>query len=115
MLTIDIARLCSDRNITHPRKFLLALGFYPQAVTLILSGKRARLDNRQLEQLCLALRCTPNDLYSWHPGQATVDEQHPIRDLVRPAKPSISELLNKVNHEEIEELRALIEAKVKGG
>jgi hypothetical protein len=53
--------------------------------------------------------------FSWHPGKATVDPQHPIRELIRSVKPSISELLDKVNHEEIEELRTLIEARVTGG
>ncbi len=114
MLTVDISRLCADRNIIHPRKFLLNLGFSPQAVTLILRGERARLDNRQLEALCIAFRCTPNDVYSWHPGRATIDEQHPIRQLIHPVKPSISELLNSINHEEMEAVRELIETRVKG-
>ncbi len=115
MLTVDIARLCSDRNIIHPRKLLLRLGFSPQSVTLLLNGERARLDNRQLEALCISLRCTPNDLFSWHPHGANVDEQHPIRELMRPVKPSISELLNSINHEELEAVRAMIETRVKGG
>jgi DNA-binding Xre family transcriptional regulator len=112
MLLLDVPRICADKGIPNAKKFLLGLGFYPKAAADIIKRKRVRIDYDQIEKLCLALRCTPNDLFSWQPNKDTqVDAQHPMHELVRKQSASIPEMLQSMSAAEIEEMRQLLEAR----
>jgi len=106
MLLLDIHRICAEKGIGRPITFLKGLGFNPSVITEMLSRRRTRLNYAQIEQLCLALRCTPNDLFSWEPGEGA-DAAQPMQALVR-NKPGIAELLHALPTEKIEELRGLM-------
>ncbi len=108
MLLLDIPRILAEKGIANPKKFLIGLGFYPQAATAILRGKRVRIDRDQIEKMCVALHCTPNELFSWQPGDATVEAGHPMRALIREKQPPITDLLLGLSPEKLEAVRALI-------
>lgn len=79
MLLLNIPRILAEKGIAAPKKFLMELGCYPQAATAMLGGKRVRIDRDQVEKICIALHCTPNELFDWQPGGAVVDARHPMR------------------------------------
>ena len=106
MLTLDIIRVCSEKGISNPKKFLRGLGFYPNAAAAIEKGKRVRIDYDQIEKLCIALHCTPNDLFAWKPGENMV-HNHPMNALIRSEKPSIPSLLRNLPPEKLDQLREL--------
>ncbi len=110
MLILDIERICKEKGISNASIFLRGLGFHSKYITTIMRGKSTRMDYRQLEKLCLALHCTPGDLFAWHPDEgATVASNHPMQTLVRVNKPSIQDLLRNLPAHKIDELRGLVE------
>lgn len=81
MLFINIKRAMRLRGIDNHYHFLLNLGFVPSTANNFLRGQVEHLKLDQLERLCLALNCTPNDLLEWRPAenQATPDAQALIK------------------------------------
>jgi len=112
MLLLDVPRICAEKGIPNPKKFLLSLGFYPNAAADIIKLKRVRIDYDQVEKLCIALRCTPSDLFAWKPGtDVQVDTNHPMRELIREQRASMMEMLQSMSAEEVEEMRRTIEGR----
>ena len=108
MLTLNIVRLCNERMIPNPKKFLSGLGFYPNVVTNLIKGARVRLDYGQIERLCLALHCTPNDLFAWQPDAGVaVDAAQPIHGLIRKPAPALTDMIINLPPEKMAELHAL--------
>lgn len=107
MLLLDIKRVCAEKGVGNPNAFMKGIGFNPWVITDILARRRVRLDYGQIEKLCLALRCTPNDLFEWQPT-AGIDASHPMQGLVRGNKPGIPELLRGLSGEKLEQVRALM-------
>lgn len=110
MLTLDIARIAVEKGIKDPSIFMRRLGFGSKYITAILRKKGSvRLSNAQIETLCLALHCTPNDLYSWQEDEGkSIAGGHPIRALVRVKKASIPDLLQSLPPEKIDKVRELM-------
>jgi hypothetical protein len=65
---------------------LVKLGFdYPQA-SRFLKKANPSVKIRHIEQLCIALNCTPNDLFEWKADTNTVlPENHSLNALARGA------------------------------
>ena len=63
-----------------------------------------------MKRLCLILRCTPNDLLEWIPGDNnTIDETHPINMICKNDKiVSITKTLNSVPIAKLDEIERLI-------
>jgi DNA-binding Xre family transcriptional regulator len=116
MLNLDIPRICAEKGIANPKKFLMGLGFFPNAAAAMIQHKRVRIDRDQVEKICIALRCTPNDLFSWQPGKdAQIDPGHPMRALIREQRASIPEMLQVMTPEQIEDFRRLMEERMAQG
>jgi hypothetical protein len=106
MLQLDVKRACAEKGVGNPIAFMKGLGFNPWVITDILQKRRVRLDYGQIEKLCVALRCTPNDLFEWHPAEGA-DANHPMQALVR-NKPGIPELLHSLSPEKLEQVREMM-------
>ena len=77
MLKFTIPQMLKLRIINHPVGFLMKNGFPRQTAYRICSGKFKNLTAKQLEKLCLALKCTPNDIIDWIPDDEKLLESNP--------------------------------------
>lgn len=83
MLKYNIKQISSNRQIKYPVGFLTKAGFTPQTASRIVNNKFTSLTPAQIEKLCLALHCTPNDLMQWSPDPKTESNNHPMQALIR--------------------------------
>jgi len=114
MLNYNIKRILKARLITQPVGYLSKHGFTKPTAQRLISGKTKNITTKQLEKLCLALNCTPNDLMDWTPDNEKQLEQKPsLQQLIHSETPNeLSSLvenipLNKLNDftKEIEEVK----------
>ena len=84
MLKFNPKIILGLRGIEKPVGFLVRLGFaYPQA-SRFLKAANPMVKIEHIEQLCIALNCTPNDLFEWKTGGDTVlPEGHSLNALNR--------------------------------
>jgi hypothetical protein len=72
MLKFNPNRVFALRGIQKMSGFLVKLGFnYTQATKFLKAGKPT-VKVKHIEQLCVALNCTPNDLFEWKAGSDTI-------------------------------------------
>ncbi|MGC2236989.1 MAG: helix-turn-helix transcriptional regulator [Pyrinomonadaceae bacterium] len=72
MLKFNPKRVFALRGVEKKSGFLVRLGFtYPQATKFLKAGKPT-IKVSHIEQLCVALNCTPNDLFEWKTDQNTI-------------------------------------------
>jgi DNA-binding Xre family transcriptional regulator len=69
MLSFNLEPIFKARGIQKPFSFLIKAGFTPHTAHHIISGdsRSFRLDH--IEQLCLVLKCEPNDLLLFSPDK----------------------------------------------
>ena len=110
MLYFNIRRVMKLRGIDKPYAFLVKNGFVSQTATNMVNNRLGRITPQQMEKLCLALYCTPNDLFEWQTdANISGAENHPLKALIRekPA-PHISELVRDLSVEKMGELEEFI-------
>lgn len=97
------------RGVENHYRFLLKNGFYPSAANNLLHDAVVSLKFEQLERLCLALNCTPNDLFDWHPSdeQQAIAPNHSLNSL-KPKKEDLAALLREIPTEKFEQIENLL-------
>ena len=87
MLKFNVKRMFAVRGIEKTTGFLVKLGMsYPRA-SRYLKLRTGTFKVRDVEKLCLALNCTPNELFEWQPDANTVlPEAHSLNALTRDSK-----------------------------
>jgi DNA-binding Xre family transcriptional regulator len=111
MLRFNPHRIFALRGINSPTAFLVNLGFrYPQA-SKFLKGSYEMVKTRHVEKLCVALNCTPNDLYEWTPDAKTVlPESHSLNRLDKGAgMKQMRDLLKDIPSDKLELIAGLLE------
>lgn len=100
------------RGILSPYTFLVKLGFPAQTATNWAKETVGYIRPKQLEKLCVALNCTPNDLVRWHPdGQTPLADSHALNSLVRDQPPlDLMRMTRDLPPEKAAELGAIIES-----
>lgn len=100
MIRIDVNRLLKMRGVEYGAVWLSKHGMsYKQAVR-IMSGKTKSISLDLLFKLCVAFKCTPNELLVYEPnGKADLDFLKPLK---RNATPSPQDVLSGLTQEEIE-------------
>ena len=114
MLFYNFDRIFKARAIDKPFSFLKSYGFSSSFSSKVKQNQIGRLNSRELERLCLCLKCTPNDLMEWKPdSDVVIDEEHPIYKLHRPeALTDMTRLLNSIPLEKVEEINQIIQQKL---
>jgi DNA-binding Xre family transcriptional regulator len=110
MLQLQISRVMRIRGIRNPYKFLRDLGISHTVVHRFLSGKSKGFKMDQLQKICLALYCTPNDLMDWDNTQSALSEDHPIQQLNREEVSITLEDLRKLPLERMKDIQKMLEA-----
>lgn len=74
-----------------------------------------RLNLKELEKLCLLLRCKPNDFCEWIPEKGLkVDADHPINRIKKSDKVvDLIQTLNSIPLGYLDEIQEVIEEKIK--
>ena len=84
MITVDLKSIFKARGIEYPSKFLISIGITRNVVSALVNGyaRHIKLDN--IEKICRALNCEPNDLFRFqiHP-QDPLPKEHPLFSLIR--------------------------------
>lgn len=110
MLYLNIKRVMSLRGVNNHYKMLLDLGFAPATARNFLSNAVWRITFENLEKLCLALNCTPNDLIEWLPpeNQTNPDAQALIK-MKRNRDEDLSKLLKTLPIEKFEQIAEILQ------
>ena len=109
MLYLNLKRVMRLRGIEKHNKFLVDLGFAPATVRNLLKNAVWRMDFENLERICLALNCTPNDVLEWLPpdNQANPEAQALIK-LTRKKENDLPKLLKDLPIEKFEQIIDLL-------
>lgn len=82
MMIFNPRRIFSLRGIQRRTGFLVRLGISYQTASRFLSSKSQYVQIKDIEKLCIALNCTPSDLFEWTPDAgAVLPETHSLRSL----------------------------------
>jgi len=83
MLTFNLKKWFKIRGIQNPKKFLIQFGFSENQAQRLIKFSPYSLRLSTVFKLCLALRCTPNDLIELRPSNKhPVPENHPLLALM---------------------------------
>lgn len=110
MLYLNLKRVMHMRGVDNHYKMLLDLGFAPATVRSLLTNRVWRISFENLEKLCLALNCTPNDVIEWLPpeNQATPETQALIK-LTRNKAKDLPKLLKDLPIEQFEQIVEILQ------
>ena len=98
------------RGVDDHYKMLLEIGFAPATVRRFLRNEHWRMDFENIEKLCLALNCTPNDLFEWRPKENLPHiEDKALLKLKRDANSDVSKMLGSLPIEKIEQIADIIQ------
>src|SRR5688500_7198263 len=103
-----IFALCGIEKTTN---FLFKMGFsYPQASAYLNSESRF-VKIKDIERLCLALNCTPNDLFEWQAeNEAVLPENHSLNALTGSGEAkNLQELIRDIPSDRLARIESLLD------
>jgi DNA-binding Xre family transcriptional regulator len=110
MLYFNIKKVLRLRGVDEHYRFLVNLGFVPSTAHNFLRSDVTLVRLEQIEKLCVALNCTPNDLLEWQPNQnQTLAETHSMNKLKKRADKSLPELLGEIPIEKFEQIAEILQ------
>lgn len=117
MLKYNIGRILKARGIDRPFGYLTNEGFSKSFASRIRDNRVNQLQNKDIEKLCLALGCTPNDLFDWTPdGRTERYKDHPMQQLNREGKEiDLNETLSSIPVDKLEAVQKLIAKEIEKG
>ena len=90
MLYLNLSNRMDKLHILSPVRWLGQLGYKRQTASRMIKKPGVRIDLRDLEKLCVALNCTPNDILHWKEDKRqNLAPQHPLHKLKPVAIPHI--------------------------
>lgn len=107
MLTLDLYRVFENKGIDNPHRFMKKNGFTPHITSRLLNNSADSISYKNLEQLCLTLNCTVDDLFKWTQGDDKEQyKQHALQKLIR--KEETINLSTKIKELPVDKLNELI-------
>jgi DNA-binding Xre family transcriptional regulator len=112
MVQLNLQRIFKARGIDQPYKFLVRSGFVPFTAHKYKNGKVEHIRLDHIEKLCVALNCTPNDIFEWTPDDLLDDrDNHPLQKIrTRQKQASLNQLLSTMPLEKLEEIEKMLAA-----
>jgi len=109
MLKFDFPRVFKARGIDRPFSFLVNYGYSTNMATRIVNNRTRQVNLRDIEKLCMILKCTPNDFFDWVPGKSDINmENHPLNALKRSDKSVLAQLINDIPMDKLADIEKLI-------
>ena len=116
MLIYNLRRALNLRGIDKPHAFLVRNGFSRATATNMLVYYPVVFKVRSLEKLCIALNCTPNDLFEWRDKEnSALPAEHALNGLRKEAVRSFAEIVNSLPLEKMSEVEAFLDNLKKEG
>lgn len=115
MLDLNVARVLNLRGITlRHYSYLTKNGFIRSTASKLVRNQTWQIRFSLLEQLCLLLNCTPNDLFQWRPDEhQAITENTALKSLIRgEQEAAISQMVKDMPIEKLERVKELL-AKLK--
>lgn len=111
MIYLNLKPIFEAKGIDNPNYFLWKNGFTRHTAHNLLNNKTEGINFRHLEQLCLILGCSPNDLFTWHnTDQINVLPTHSLQALKKEkSKGSITHTLQQLPVNKLNELRIFLD------
>lgn len=111
MLQLDLYRVFEDKGIENPHRYLRKNGFTPHTTSRLLNNKVDSISFRHLEQLCLLLHCSIDDIFNWKSDEKTsIHKDHPLNKIRRgERKGSITGKLKELSPDKLNEVRNYID------
>lgn len=94
------------RQIQKPHRELVKTGIAPSTATNLLNYHNVRVTVEHIEKICLALNCTPNDLFEWRSkANESIPENHALNSL-KPSETTenLSELMKTIPVEKLSQI-----------
>lgn len=98
------------RGVDDQYNFLAKLGIAKSSVRKILDNEPFEIKLEQIEAICLALNCTPNDILEWRQNASqNVSETHSLNNLKRSGDKDLPKLLNEIPLEKFEQIAGILQ------
>ena len=110
MLKWKFKRMCTMRGIKKPYSFFIKLGISHTLASNMATDKLNKILLRHLEDTCLELNCTPNDLLDWVPSDKKQDTPDTALYALKKGDKAddAAELLSKLPAKKLEELARML-------
>jgi len=109
MLKFNFPRVFKARGIDRPFTFLVKHGYSTNMATRMVNDRTRQLNVKDVERLCLMLKCTPNDFFDWIPGKNDIDiEHHPLNALRRNDETVLAQLINDIPMNKLADIEKLV-------
>ena len=110
MLTFNLPRLLKIRGVTKPFSYFMKLGYSRGTASKMAQNREMGFTLTKIERYCIDFKCTPNDLFEFHPEKKlNLEPDHPLYQLKREDNATeINALLHNLPLEKIIQLAALI-------
>ena len=111
MLKLDLQRAISEKGIENSNRFLRNCGITSYTSSRLLNNRLDSINFKQLERICLGLKCTIDDLFLWEADKDTVEiENHPLQKLKRnQTNENLKEKLKQLPFDKIEAVKNYID------
>ena len=111
MLKLNLEALFKARGIRYPYTFLIKAGFSVQTATNLVHQKVKSLKFDQIEALCTALLCTPNDLFVYTPKAGQMNpSDFPLAQLQAPQHAlDVVALTQNLSYQELKDFLKTVE------
>ena len=110
MITIYVKELVQLRGYNARPSELEKVGFLHSSAKEILSGKATSIKLSTLNNLCVTLNCTPNDILNYTNTDG-VPPEHALQKIIKHRHENIQEKLSKLSVEELNKLYDLVQQK----
>lgn len=112
MVKLNLNRIFKARGIEQPYRFLVKGGFVSFTAHKYKNGKVEQIRLDHIEQLCVLLNCTPNDIFEWTPNDLLDDRNdHPLQKIRKQEKKiEIGKLLSKMPLQKLEEIERMLQS-----
>lgn len=110
MLIFNPKRIFAMRGIEKPSGFLARIGFSYPTATKFLKLESSLVKIKNIERLCIALNCTPNDLFEWqNDGKVNLPENHSLNALHKGEAPkNLQQLIKDVPADKLTQIESLL-------
>lgn len=111
MLIFNPKKILSLRGIEKVAGFMVKSEFTYQSAGRVLKSRASLIKVKDIERLCVALNCTPNDLFEWKADQTTVlPEGHSLNALSRGEKTrNLQQMVKNIPSDKLALVESLLE------
>ena len=106
MFILEIRQAFLERGIKYPYAQLLKLGIGRDSAQKMLRGEAVQIHFAHLEQLCLLLNCTPQELIKYKSAHP-LPENSPLQAWLYKEETPLAETLQALSPAQLQELKAL--------